>query len=47
MPRITNSMDAIAGPITNMLDFSQKVNPGHRHQVFLNASDGTIAGGHK
>jgi phospholipase C len=47
LPRLPNSMDAIAGPITNMLDFSQKVNPGHRHQVFLKDSDGTIVGGHK
>ena len=47
LPRISNSMDAIAGPITNMLDFSQKVNPGHRHQVFLDPSTGVVTGGHK
>jgi phospholipase C len=47
LPRISNSMDAIAGPITNMLDFSQKVNPGHRHQVFLDPSTGLVTGGHK
>jgi phospholipase C len=47
LPRIANSMDAIAGPITNMLDFSQKVNPGHRHQLFLNPSSGEVTGGHK
>jgi phospholipase C len=47
LPRIPNSMDSIAGPITNMLDFSQKVNPGHRHQVFLDPSTGTATGGHK
>jgi phospholipase C len=47
LPHITNSMDSIAGPITNMLDFTQKVNPGHRHQVFLSPTDGTITGGHK
>ncbi len=41
------SFDAESGSIENMLDFSQKVNPGHRHQVFLNPSDGTMAGGHK
>ena len=35
LPHIPNSMDSIAGPITNMLDFTQKVNPGHRHQLFL------------
>ena len=47
LPHITNSMDSIAGPITNMLDFTQKVNPGHRHQLFLSPMNGTIAGGHK
>jgi phospholipase C len=45
--RIPNSMDSIAGPITNMLDFTQKVNPGHRHQLFLSPADGTVTGGHK
>jgi len=47
LPRIANSMDAIAGSITNMLDFSQKVNPGHRHQLFLDPSTGLVNGGHK
>ena len=48
LPHITNSMDSIAGPITNMLDFTQKVNPGHRNQLFLDPYDTvTVAGGHK
>ncbi len=41
LPRIPNSMDAIAGPITNMLDFSQEVGPGELRQLFLDSSTGT------
>jgi phospholipase C len=47
LPHLPNSMDSIAGPITNMLDFTQKVNSGHRHQVFLDPSTGTVTGDHK
>jgi hypothetical protein len=35
-------MDAIAGPITNMLDFSQKVDPDHHHELILDPSTGTV-----
>jgi hypothetical protein len=42
LPRIPNSMDAIAGPITNMLDFSQKVDSDHRHELILDPSTGTV-----
>ncbi len=45
--RIGNgSYDAIAGSVENMFDFTQKVNPGHRHQVFLDPMMGTVTGGH-
>ncbi|MFZ0679520.1 phospholipase C [Candidatus Binatus sp.] len=40
------SYDAIAGSVENMFDFTQKVNPGHRHQVFLDPSTGEVTGGH-
>ena len=42
LPRIANSMDSIAGPITNMLDFTQKGTRGDRHQVFLDPSTGEV-----
>ena len=46
--RIGNgSTDAISGSIENMFDFTQKVNPGHRNQLFLNPSTGEVTGGHK
>ncbi|HKN14504.1 MAG TPA: alkaline phosphatase family protein [Candidatus Binatus sp.] len=41
------SFDALSGSIENMFDFTQKVNPGHRHQVFLDPSTGLVTGGHK
>jgi phospholipase C len=41
------SFDAISGSIGNMFDFTQKVNPGHRYQVFLDPSTGLVTGGHK
>ena len=41
------SFDAISGSLENMFDFSQKVNPGHRHQVLLDPSTGLVTGGHK
>lgn len=41
------SLDALSGSIENMFDFTQKVNPGHRHQVFLDPSTGLVTGGHK
>jgi phospholipase C len=41
------SFDALSGSIENMFDFTQKVNPGHRHQVFLDPSSGLVTGGHK
>jgi len=40
------SYDAISGSIENMFDFTQKVNPGHRHQVFLDPMSGNVTGGH-
>ncbi len=40
------SFDALAGPLDNMFDFTQKVNPGHRHQVFVDPSTGEVTGGH-
>jgi phospholipase C len=42
-----SSFDAISGSIENAFDFSQKVNPGHRHQVLLDPSTGLVTGGHK
>jgi len=46
--RIGNgSSDAISGSIENMFDFTQKVNPGHRNQLFLDPSTGDVIGGHK
>lgn len=46
--RIGNgSFDALSGSIENMFDFTQKVNPGHRHQVFLDPSTGEVTGGHQ
>ena len=46
--RIGNgSFDAISGPIENMFDFTQKVNPGHQNQTLLNPSTGEVTGGHK
>jgi phospholipase C len=42
LPRVPNSMDSIAGPITNMLDFSKKVGREHRNQLFLDPSTGTV-----
>jgi phospholipase C len=42
-----NSFDALSGTIENMFDFTQKVNPGHRHQLFLDPSTGDVTGGHK
>jgi phospholipase C len=39
LPRISNSMDAIAGPITNMLDFSHHDEGGAR-TLFLDPSTG-------
>ncbi len=45
--RIGNgSSDAMSGSIENMFDFTQKVNPGHRYQVFLDPSTGEVVGGH-
>jgi phospholipase C len=41
------SFDALSGSIDNMFDFTEKVNSGHRHQVFLNPSTGEVTGGHK
>ncbi len=41
------SFDAISGSIENMFDFTQKVNPGHRHQVFLDPDTGLVTGSHK
>jgi phospholipase C len=41
LPRIPNSMDAIAGPITNMLDFSQQEDDDQgNHALFLDPSTG-------
>jgi phospholipase C len=46
--RIGNgSFDALSGSIENMFNFTQKVNPGHRHQVFLDPSTGLVTGSHK
>ncbi|HEY6300239.1 MAG TPA: alkaline phosphatase family protein [Candidatus Binatus sp.] len=46
--RIGNgSFDAISGSIENMFDFTQKLNPGHRNQLFLDPSTGEVTGGHK
>jgi len=39
LPRIANSMDAIAGPITNMLDLSGREDPGDR-ALFLDPVTG-------
>jgi len=48
LSRIGNgSFDAESGSIENMFDFTQKVNPGHRHQVFLDPSTGLVTGSHK
>jgi phospholipase C len=40
LPRIPNSMDSIAGPITNMLDFSHHENEGNGNALFLDPSTG-------
>ena len=40
LPRIPNSMDSIAGPITNMLDFSHHENEGNGNSLFLDPSTG-------
>ena len=40
------SFDALAGSILNMLDFTKKVNPGFRYQVFLDPTTGEVTGGH-
>jgi phospholipase C len=42
LPRISNSMDAIAGPITNMLDFSHHEDSGSR-TLFLDPGTGQPA----
>jgi phospholipase C len=43
LPRIANSTDAIAGPITNMLDFSDSEDAGDR-ALFLDPSTGQPVG---
>jgi phospholipase C len=40
LPRISNSMDAIAGPITNMLDFSNEHAEGESRTLFLDPGTG-------
>jgi phospholipase C len=40
LPNLPNSMDSIAGPITNMLDFSKKVGGDHDNKLFLDPSTG-------
>ena len=40
LPSLPNSMDSIAGPITNMLDFSKKVGGEHDNRLFLDPSTG-------
>jgi phospholipase C len=40
LPRISNSMDAFAGPITNMLDFSHEHEEGEDRALFLDPSTG-------
>ncbi len=39
LPRIANSFDAIAGPLTNMLDFARDEDPGDR-ALFLDSTTG-------
>jgi phospholipase C len=46
LPRIPNSMDAIAGPITNMLDFSHSHGDEGNGALFLDPSTGQPAHGH-
>jgi phospholipase C len=42
VPRLPNSMDSIAGSITNMLDLSKRVGRHHSNQLFLDPSTGTV-----
>jgi phospholipase C len=44
LPRIANSMDAIAGPITNMLDFSQHGDEENNRTLILDPSTGQPVG---
>jgi phospholipase C len=46
LPRISNSMDGIAGTITNMLDFSQHGDEGNNRTLFLDPSTGQPVHGH-
>ena len=46
LPRIPNSMDGIAGTITNMLDFSQHGDEGNNRTLFLDPSTGQPVHGH-
>jgi phospholipase C len=47
LPRIPNSMDAIAGPITNMLDFSHSHGDEGNGTLFLDPSTGQPVHGHR
>jgi len=44
LPRITESFDAIAGSLTNMLDFSKK--QANKRELFLDPSTGQVVKKH-
>jgi phospholipase C len=46
LPHITNSMDSIAGPITNMLDFSHHEDEGNNRTLILDPGTGQPVHGH-